>query len=562
MVAVCTCGDVLSTHLDTQQIVQSLNTDPAVDQVVFLEQACTMTGWENLIQIAEEHQPNRILIGACLSYVFARKIRDLGMRLGLEPALVEVVDANPVAYGSRMNSDSSSADDVLAVHNELSATLRMGLSRLKWVDPSPVQQVRVCQKALVIGGGIAGMTSALAIADHGFPVDLIEREERLGGNLNWLKGTLEGNSTQTLLEDTVLKVEKHPKIRVHTNSRVLGAVGQVGQFFSNIESKEEDTVTLEHGVTILATGGREAATTSYHYGASDAIITQKELEQKLNDHTLKTDQLESVVMIQCVDSREEPRNYCSRICCASALKYAQQLKEQNPEMAIYIFYRDMMTYGFTESYYTKARKAGVIFIPYDKAQKPQVDIMDGMVRVTSDEPIIGQKIQIDADLVVLSTGIASTLPRDLAQAFGAGLDEDGFFKEADAKWRPVDSMVEGVFACGLALSPRNITESIATAEAAAQRALRILSYEKMPAGKIVAEIRYSLCSLCEQCIEACPYSARIFDLEQEKILINAAMCQGCGSCATVCPNSASILAGFSDQQMFDVIDAALEGMIG
>ena len=448
---------------------------------------------------------------------------------------------------------------MLAVHHELSATLYMGLSRLKWADPSPVQQLPVCQNALVIGGGIAGMTSALAIADHGFEVDLIEREERLGGNLNWLQRTLEGNATQSILEATLSKVEKHPRIRVHTDSRVSSAVGQVGHFMATIEAREKDTFTIEHGVTVLATGGREASTTSYCYGTSDAIVTQKELEQKLNDQTLETGQLASVVMIQCVDSREEPRNYCSRVCCMSALKNARQLKAQNPEMAVYIFYRDMMTYGFAESYYTQAREDGVIFIPYDKAQKPQVDVIDGRVQVTSVEPIIGQKIQIDADLVVLSTGVVATLPKDLAQAFGANLDDDGFFKEADSKWRPVDSLAEGVFACGLALSPRNITESIATAEAAAQRALRILAHRMMSAGKVVAEVRHSLCSLCEQCIEICPYSARVLDLEQEKVLVNAAMCQGCGSCATVCPNSASILSGFLDQQMFDVIDSVIEG---
>jgi heterodisulfide reductase subunit A len=264
-------------------------------------------------------------------------------------------------------------------------------------------------------------------------------------------------------------------------------------------------------------------------------------------------------MIQCVDSRQEPRNYCSRVCCSTALKHALHFKNKNPEINIYILYRDMMTYGFTESYYTLARKSGVIFIPYDVDKKPQVTPMDGSVRVTAVEPIIGQKIQMDADLVVLATGIVPKLPKDLAESFGATLDRDGFFEEAESKWRPVDSLKEGIFACGLAHSPRNITESIATAEAAAQRALRILSYERMPAGKVVAEVRHSLCSLCERCIEACPYGARRVDLELEKILVNAAMCQGCGSCATVCPNSASTLAGFLDQQMFDVIDSALEG---
>jgi heterodisulfide reductase subunit A len=263
-------------------------------------------------------------------------------------------------------------------------------------------------------------------------------------------------------------------------------------------------------------------------------------------------------MIQCVDSREEPRNYCSRICCDTSLKDALCLKGQNPDIDIYIFYRDIMAYGFVESYYTQARKAGVIFIPYDVAEKPRVTVTDGSVQVTAPEPIIGQQIRLDADLVVLATGIVPTLPKDLAEAFGVSVDQDGFFQEAEPKWRPVDSIKEGVFACGLAHSPRNIAESIATARAASQRALRILCHEQMPSGKIVAEIHHSLCSLCEQCIDACPYGARTLDLDLEKVIVNPAMCQGCGSCATVCPNSAAVLVGYSDRQMLDVIDSAFE----
>jgi len=354
-------------------------------------------------------------------------------------------------------------------------------------------------------------------------------------------------------------VAKHPLIQVHLQSRVLSAYGYVGHFNTTIEGKEEGAFIVEHGVTILATGGTEATTTSYNFGTSEIMITQKELEQKISDNTIDPSQLRSVVMIQCVDSRQEPRNYCSRICCATSLKHALYLKEQNPDISIYILYRDIMTYGFAESYYTKARKAGVIFIQYDVAEKPQVSTTKGSVKVTTFEPIIGHNVQIDADLVVLATGIVPSLPKDLSVAFGTTMDMDGFFEEADSKWRPVDSLKEGIFACGLAHSPRNITESIATAEAASQRALRILAHERMPTGKVVADVRHSLCSLCELCIETCPYGARFLDLDLERIMVNAAMCQGCGSCATVCPNSASILAGFLDQQMFDVIDFALEG---
>jgi len=292
---------------------------------------------------------------------------------------------------------------------------------------------------------------------------------------------------------------------------------------------------------------------------SEAIVTQKELEQRIDSSTIDTGRLRSVVMIQCVGSRQEPRNYCSRVCCSTSLKHALYLKEQNPDIAVYILYRDMMTYGFAESYYTAARKAGVLFIPYELSEKPEVSVADGSVRVTTFEPFLARKVEIDADLVVLATGVVPRLSAGLAEAFGATLDQDSFFAEADSKWRPVDSIKEGVFACGLAHSPRNITESIATAEAASQRALRILAHEQMPTGKVVAEVRYSLCSLCERCIDTCPYKARFYDLDEDRVRVDAAMCQGCGSCATVCPNSASVLGGFSDQFMFDVIDSAFEG---
>ncbi|MFO7554411.1 MAG: FAD-dependent oxidoreductase [Desulfobacterales bacterium] len=559
LIAVCTCSDLLSKHLDMQQLVRCLKVDPAVDQVEFLEQICTVTGWESLVELVEKHKPNRILIGSCLPYVYARKIRELGQRVGLNPALIEVVDLMLTARSSNLKSADLSEDEISKINGELSAILGAGLARLKWADPDPVTSQKILQKALVVGGGIAGMCSALAIADHGFQVDLIEQEEILGGNLNWIQRTLEGSTTKAILEETFSKVEKHPLIQVHTSSRVRASHGQVGRFYTTIEDKENNIFTLEHGVTILATGGVEADTTSYNYGTSKAIVTQKELEKKIHDHSIDPSRLGSIVMIQCVDSRQEPRNYCSRVCCSTALKHALYFKEKNPEIEVYILYRDMMTYGFTESYYTQARKSDVIFIRYDVDEKPLVAPMNGSVQVTTVEPIIGQTIRIDADLVVLATGIVPKLSKDLAESFGATLDRNGFFEEAESKWRPVDSLKEGIFACGLAHSPRNITESIATAEAAAQRALRILSYERMPAGKVVAEVRHSLCSLCERCVEACPYGARVVDPELEKVLVNAVMCQGCGTCATVCPNSASILAGFLDQQMFGAIDSALEG---
>jgi heterodisulfide reductase subunit A len=554
LAVVCTCSGKLSEVADHSKIMQELKTDPLVKQVEFIEQTCTADGWKKLMELAAISKPNRLLIGACLPYVYKRQLHKLARQAGLDPALIEVVDLRPAA--SALRSKLEAQGRLSAFSFQLSA-LQMGIAKLKWVQPEPVPSIPVVQRALVVGGGIAGMTAALAIADHGFEVDLVEQNERLGGNLAWLQHTLEGHSIKTLLEDTCLLVERHPKIHVHIQSQVVSAVGQVGRFLTSIEDLQHAVQTLEHGVAILAAGGTEAATVSYGYGTNPSVLTQKELEQQLVEHTIDPAALSSVVMIQCVDSREEPRNYCSRVCCTNALKQALDLKEKNPALEIYILYRDMMSYGFAEAYYTRARRAGVIFIQYQVDEKPQVQSDQPSPLVTVFEPILGRQLQIQADLVVLATGVVPSLPQDLAQAFGASLDRDGFFQEAESKWRPVDALKEGVFACGLAHSPRNITESIATAEAAAARALRLLARQRLQAGKVVATVHRSLCSLCERCIDACPYGARSLDLDHENVLVNPVMCQGCGSCAAVCPNSASVLEGFPEQQMFEIIDAVI-----
>jgi heterodisulfide reductase subunit A len=330
---------------------------------------------------------------------------------------------------------------------------------------------------------------------------------------------------------------------------------------TTIEGPDGGLQTIEHGVTILASGGSEAEPQVYGYGESDAVLTQKELQVKLEENTIDTAGLDSVVMIQCVGSREEPRNYCSRICCGAAIKNALHLKEANPDTAIYVLYRDMMTYGFNESFFTEARQKSIIFIQYKVDDKPEVKLSgagdDKPLSVEVYEQILGRKVSIAADMVVLATGVVPQLSQETADALQVDLDPNGFFMEAESKWRPVDGIKEGVFACGLAHSPRTIAEAITSAEAAAQRALRILSHDRLPSGKVVAGVHPSLCSLCERCIEACPYGARTLDATQDKILVNPVMCQGCGACATACPNSASFLDGFTDQQMIDVIDAAL-----
>jgi heterodisulfide reductase subunit A len=552
-VALCTCGGAFADATDIEATEKSLTNLTSMTQVSRIERICTQDGWNELQETLRATDANRILIGACVPHVYAKKLRELGEDVGLNPALIDVVDIRTAAFPGRDVGREQ-------VAREIRAAIAMSVAKLRDADPLPLATTRIVQKALVVGGGIAGMTAALAIADHGFEVTLVEQAEQLGGNLRLLHRTLEGDSPQELLEKTVPTVEEHPHIHVYLKTRVIHSHGRVGHFVTTFEKEDGGGETLEHGVVVLATGAHEARTESYGYGKSEAIVTQHELEEKLEDGTLDTANLNVVTMIQCVESREEPRNYCSRICCASALKNALYLKEKNPEIEVYVFFRDVMAYGFLETYYTKARRAGVIFFQYDVQEKPRVSVETGQPVISAVDPIIGREITVKPDLLVLSTGIVPGEQRKLADVFGVEVDQDGFFQEAESKWRPVDFIKEGIFMCGIAHSPRSITESIAMAEAAAQRALRILSSEHLAGGGIVAEVRHSLCSLCQQCVTACPYGARWYDEDQDNIVVDALTCQGCGSCTTVCPNSASVLRGYRDQQMFEVIDAALEEM--
>jgi heterodisulfide reductase subunit A2 len=260
-----------------------------------------------------------------------------------------------------------------------------------------------------------------------------------------------------------------------------------------------------------------------------------------------------------VGSRTAERPFCSRVCCPTTLKQALALKKDNPEMNLFVLYRDMMSPGFSEHYYTEARRAGVVFVLYNIDGPPTVATGDeGRLRVQVFDPILGAPVEIDAVRVVLATGITPVLPAELAEAYGAKCDPDGFFAEADSKWRPLESLADGVFACGLAQGPRDIAASVVTAKAAAQRGLRILARERLPAASVTATVRNALCTLCESCIPACPYGARQLSSAGDAIEVNPALCQGCGACATACPNGAAMLKGLSRRQMLSVVDAVMD----
>ncbi|MGE4290699.1 MAG: FAD-dependent oxidoreductase [Desulfovibrio sp.] len=561
LVAVCSSCPTLEQRMDLERLFNRLESLHSVISVVRVGSACTAQGWGEVERLARELKPNRILIGACMPYAYVPRLRELGRTVGLNPALMDVVDIYTPAFpGQGDNLDAAAIAGRL--EREVYAVLATAVARLEGADPVPPPvTVNVTKAALVVGGGVAGMTAAVAIADHGFEVCLVEKEEELGGMSMRLYSTLEGADPRKHMEDLTTQVEKHPNVTVFKDSRVALSEGSAGRFRTALYTPR-GPVTFEHGVTILATGGREAKVYDYGFKVHKSVMTQLRLEEALATGTLDVAALKRVVMIQCWRSREEERNYCSRVCCSQALKNILALKARNPGLEIVVFYRDIMAYGFKEAYYTEARRAGTIFVRYEPERKPVVAFQEGRPVITAPDPIIGREVELHADLLVLSSGVEPAEVDDLVEIFGVETNQDGFYQEAESKWRPVDFLKQGVFLCGLAHSPMDMGEAVASAQASAQRALRILSAETIARESVVAQVRDSLCSLCQRCIAACPYGARSVDLEQGRILVDEILCQGCGACAAVCPNSATVLSGYHDAPVMALIDAALEQPFG
>ena len=562
LVVVCTCLGRLDPMLPRETVTTHLMSDPSVSRVIFLEKLCTPEGWRQVSEQIADSGANRLLIGACHPLRFEQRNIETARKSGLAPGLISAVDVHAALSlrGAVQTVDGPVPDSSSAA---MRSTLAMGLAKVKHVNPVKSPGSVVAQQALVVGGGIAGMTAALGIANMGFGVDLVEQSDQLGGNLQWLDRTLDGHEVAPLLTETVAAVTGNSLITCRFNSRVVATVGQVGVLHSTVETLDPGTEIpsgaygIDHGVMILATGGREAATSLYGYGRHPAVITQKTLEHQMADRTLDARNLNVVTMILCVGSRQSPRNYCSRVCCPTALKHALVLKAENPDLSVYVLYRDMMTPGFWETYFTQARQAGVIFIPYTLDNVPQVSTDSENLIVAANEPLLDRVIEIKTDLLVLATGITPNLDARICESLEMAADDHGFFQEADPKWRPVESIRHGIFACGLALAPGTIADAVTSGQAVAQQALRILGRSRLPVSTTTASVRTSLCTLCRRCIDVCAFGARWVDDIEECLVVNPALCQGCGACAAECPNGAAVLEGQSKTQVLEMIDAAL-----
>ncbi|MCW3978481.1 MAG: 4Fe-4S binding protein, partial [Candidatus Bathyarchaeota archaeon] len=467
---------------------------------------------------------------------------------GLNPYLFEMANIRDQCSWVHMREPEAATEKAKDL-------VRMAVAKARLLQPLKKPKVEVTPVALVIGGGLSGMTAALEIAEQGLEVHLVEKEEELGGNLRRIRYTLEGDDPQERLGDLVSRVMGNERIKVYLGTQVGDAHGYVGNFETTLVNCAGDEV-VKHGAVIIATGGIEYAPTEYRYGVDDNVMTQLELEEKLSEDNFNPG---SVVMIQCVGSRCDERPNCSRICCSDAVKNALKITEVNPEAAIFVLYKDMRTYGFKEDYYREAAKKGVIFIRYDDDNEPLVSNAGGL-EVSILDPVLRKRVVIEPDAIVLSAGVlpAPDNPR-LAGLFKVPLSKDGFFLEAHMKLRPLEFATDGVFLCGLAHGPKSIDESISQACGAAAKAMTILSRPTLEIEGAIASVNEELCSGCRMCEGVCEFAAVEMVEEEGKVRSHVIeeLCKGCGVCASTCPSGAITVGHFTDDEILSQVRAAL-----
>jgi len=445
--------------------------------------------------------------------------------------------------------------------------VRMAVAKARKLVPLQEQQVEVIHKGMVIGGGVAGMTAALNLANQGFEVFLVEKSENLGGFSNNIYQTIENYDVQEFLKDLINKVNGHKLINVFLNARISSIGGYVCNFTTKItHGTDKQKKEFQHGIIIVATGAHEyqPKNSEFLFGKDKRVILQSELEKILFTEEEKINDLKSIVMIQCVGSRNEENPYCSRMCCSEAIKNALKAKEINPNLNITVLYRDIRTYGFKEKYYNLAREKGIIFLRFKDDKPPEIKLDNGKLGIYIDKPDIGN-IKINADLVALSAGIVADgeTNENLAKMLKVPINDDKFFLEAHVKLRPSDFATEGIFLCGTARGTATISESIAQAMSAASRATTILSKDILITEGIISKVDPALCIGCNRCAEVCNYGAIGVKYEEGLMIseVNPLLCKGCGDCAAECPAEAITMSHFGRIQIEPMITEAAKATV-
>jgi heterodisulfide reductase subunit A len=553
-VFVCHCGKNIGGVIPSKQVAEYAaglaNVVYATDKLY----TCSQDSIQSIKQAISEHKLNRVVVAACSPRTHEPLFRDVLREAGLNPYLFEMTNIRDQCTWVHMQEPEKA-------FQKAKDLVRMAVARARLLEPLYKRDLEIIHKALVIGGGLAGMTSALELANQGFETYLIEKEKQLGGNLRKVRYLLEGEQVEPKLQRLIMMVSNHPKIQLFLNTQVKAINGSLGNF-KTIISQDGKEKELEHGVVIVAVGAEEYKPKEYLYGQDNRVITQLELESRLAQGAVSA---KSVVMIQCVGSRDEERTYCSRICCSEAVKNALKIKELSPQTSVYILYRDMRTYGFREKYYRKAREQGVVFIRYEPEKKPQVEKNNGQIQVKVFDLLLGKEITLKPDLLVLSAGVVSRKEDKLvAQMLKVPQTQDGFFLEAHMKLRPVDFSTDGVFLAGLAHASKDVDETISQACAASARASTILSKPVIELEATISQPVDANCDGCAYCVDPCPYKAISLieyayqDAVKKTVEVNSSLCKGCGVCQATCPKKGIFVNHFKLEQIMAQINAALE----
>ena len=564
-VALCECAGEISDTVDLQAVARHAGTLPGVQTVEIIPLACLPEGQERLRQLIAEPGVNRLLVGACSPRTHEPFFQRLTADAGLHPQLSEMVNLREqCAWVHR--------DDPAGATRRAFEQLRVAVQRLPHARPIDKVERPPHRSALVIGGGLSGMTAALSIAEAGFEVYLVERSDALGGNLHHVYYVAEGENPQRLLRDLVGRTVAHERIHLFLHAQVIHHSGSVGDFRAVIRARDGDgpprETELRHGATILATGGAEAATPHYRFGEDPRVIRQSALEEILAHQPERAARLRSVVMIQCVPPAAGP-DYCSRVCCTNTIKNALRLKLLNSTCQVVVLYKNIITYGFREQYHLEARRRGVLFVRYTDEELPQVEpTPDDATRlsVKVQEHVFGETLTFEPDLVALSMPIEPAPGTEaLARLFGVPRSPEGFFLEAHPKVRPMDFADDGLYLAGMAHYPKFIEESITHAKACAARALTVLTRPTIQVGGIVAVVDPEKCTGCLTCVRTCPFGIPAMREDVAGIgglggaaWIDPARCQGCGTCTAECPARAIQLEGYRDEQMRVGLGAWLE----
>jgi heterodisulfide reductase subunit A2 len=550
---ICHCGKNIGGVADIPSLVDRARDLPNVEYVQDNLFSCSQDSQNQMVQMINDHQLNRVVVAACSPTTHAAMFQNMLRNAGLNKYLFEMANIRNQCTWVHEGTPERATEKCLDL-------IRMAGAKARLLEPLEYLSVPLNKRSLVIGGGMSGITSALALADQGFAVHLLERTDSLGGNARKLHSTWQDEPVQSMVDATVAKVMKHPKITVHFSALVTEVSGSVGNFKSKLSTGQ----TIEHGIAIIATGAEPLRPHGqYLYKEHPNVLLSLDLDRELVRGAPRVTKAQGVAFIQCVGSRIPERPYCNRLCCSHSVENALRLKDLNPDMEVYILYRDMRTYGQREPLYARAREKGVLFCRYNVDDPPNVDSAGEKIRITFEDQDLLKPIELQVDLLVLATAIIPHQNAPLADLYKVHLNAEGFFAEAHPKIRPVESITPGIYMAGLCHYPKPIEESMAEALACASRAVTILRRDTLELDSVTSRPIDENCDGCAFCVDACPFQAitllgyRLNGEVKKTVEVNQVLCQGCGSCMATCPKQGIYVAGFTPAQLEAQVDAAL-----